>query len=91
MNCKREYSRKKLKSFYYFSVSNTVKRAGLIWFSILVFGNKVTLLNLFGTVLVVAGVFLYQRARMMEQYKRDQMIVEEKLNHGNKEKGKLLI
>eukprot|EP00111_Clytia_hemisphaerica_P000178 TCONS_00000443-protein len=80
------YSLMSLISPVTFSVSNTVKRAGLIWFSILVFGNKVTLLNLFGTVLVVAGVFLYQRARMMEQHKRDQMIVEEKLNHGNKEK-----
>lgn len=66
-----------------FSVSNTVKRAGLIWFSILVFGNKVTPLNLFGTALVVAGVFLYQRARIKEQTDRMRMISQEKLNHGN--------
>jgi len=63
-----------------------VKRAGLIWFSILVFGNKVTLTNLFGTVLVVTGVFLYQRARMKEQHKREEMIADEQLNHGNKTK-----
>ena len=53
-----------------FSVSNTVKRAVLIWFSVLVFGNKVTMLSAFGTCLVVAGVFMYQRARHIESKKR---------------------
>lgn len=64
-----------------FSVSNTVKRAGLIWFSILVFGNEVTILNAFGTLVVVAGVFLYQRARMKETSQRVRMM-EEKRHKG---------
>lgn len=64
-----------------FSVSNTVKRAGLIWFSILVFGNEVTILNAFGTLMVVAGVFLYQRARMKETSQRVRMM-EEKRHKG---------
>ena len=46
-----------------FSVSNTVKRAFLIWLSVLVFGNEVTVLSAVGTVMVTCGVFLYQRAK----------------------------
>lgn len=68
-----------------------MKRAGLIWFSILVFGNRVTPLNLFGTAMVVAGVFLYQRARIMEQATRIKMVSQEKLNHGNSAKEQHLI
>lgn len=46
-----------------FSVSNTVKRAFLIWLSVLVFGNEVTALSAVGTFMVTCGVFLYQRAK----------------------------
>ncbi|XP_002160887.1 solute carrier family 35 member E2A isoform X1 [Hydra vulgaris] len=52
-----------------FSVSNTLKRAVLIWFSVLVFGNKVTMLSALGTFLVVAGVLMYLRARHLESIK----------------------
>lgn len=45
------------------SVANTVKRAVLIWLSVLVFGNKVTFLSGLGTFVVIAGVFLYNHAR----------------------------
>lgn len=46
-----------------FSVSNTAKRALLIWLSVLVFGNEVTTLSAIGTIMVTCGVFLYQRAK----------------------------
>lgn len=46
-----------------FSVANTVKRALMIWLSILVFGNKLTFLSGLGTLIVTAGVFLYNHAR----------------------------
>lgn len=46
-----------------FSVSNTVKRAVLIWLSVLVFGNQVTALGAVGTIMVTCGVFLYQKAK----------------------------
>ncbi|KAG0431116.1 hypothetical protein HPB47_022087, partial [Ixodes persulcatus] len=44
-------------------VANTVKRALMIWLSILVFGNDVTFLSGLGTLVVTAGVFLYNHAR----------------------------
>ena len=52
------------------SVANTAKRALLIWLSILIFNNPVTLLSGVGTVIVVLGVFLYNRAREYEQHRR---------------------
>ena len=55
----------------FFSVCNTVKRAILIWLSVLVFGNPVTFLSGLGTCIVTAGVFVYNKAREYEQYKRD--------------------
>ncbi|CAD5112684.1 DgyrCDS1904 [Dimorphilus gyrociliatus] len=45
------------------SVANTVKRAFLIWLSILIFGNSVTFLSGLGTVVVTVGVLLYNKAR----------------------------
>jgi len=68
------YSLMSLISPITFSVSNTVKRAGLIWFSVLVFGNEVTILGALGTFLVVFGVFLYQRARHMESQERKDLL-----------------
>ena len=47
----------------FFSVANTTKRALLIWLSVLTFGNKVTLLSWIGTAIVIAGVFIYNKAR----------------------------
>ncbi|CAF1088810.1 unnamed protein product [Adineta ricciae] len=45
------------------SVVNTVKRGLLIWLSILIFGNPVTFLSGFGTILVIIGVILYNEGR----------------------------
>ncbi|XP_013790818.1 solute carrier family 35 member E2-like [Limulus polyphemus] len=45
------------------SVANTAKRALLIWLSVLTFGNPVTPLSALGTVVVILGVFLYNKAR----------------------------
>ncbi|XP_054440109.1 solute carrier family 35 member E2B [Pteronotus mesoamericanus] len=53
-----------------FSVASTVKHALSIWLSIIVFGNKVTSLSAVGTVLVTAGVLLYNKAK---QHQRDAM------------------
>lgn len=45
------------------SVANTVKRALLIWISVLIFHNPVTFLSGFGTLTVIFGVILYNEAR----------------------------
>ncbi|KAJ8021384.1 Solute carrier family 35 member E2 [Holothuria leucospilota] len=55
------------------SVANTAKRALLIWLSVLVFGNPVTVLSGVGTFVVVIGVFLYNRARQYENALRKEM------------------
>ncbi|CAB3373600.1 Hypothetical predicted protein [Cloeon dipterum] len=44
------------------SVANTAKRAFLIWLSVILFGNPVTMLSALGTCTVMAGVLLYNRA-----------------------------
>ena len=46
---------------------NVVKRAFMIWGSVLVFGNPVTMLGSLGTVIVFVGVLLYNQARKYEQ------------------------
>eukprot|EP01062_Namystynia_karyoxenos_P056236 TRINITY_DN47203_c0_g1_i1.p1 TRINITY_DN47203_c0_g1~~TRINITY_DN47203_c0_g1_i1.p1 ORF type:complete len:373 (+),score=140.16 TRINITY_DN47203_c0_g1_i1:109-1119(+) len=48
------------------SVANTVKRALLIWLSILFFGNPVTPKSYLGTAMVIAGVFAYNYARQQQ-------------------------
>ncbi|CAH0556638.1 unnamed protein product [Brassicogethes aeneus] len=45
------------------SVVNTAKRAFLIWLSVLMFGNAITLLSGLGTIIVIAGVFMYIKAQ----------------------------
>ena len=42
------------------SVANTGKRAFLIWTSVLLFGNEITLLSGIGTVIVIAGNSYHQ-------------------------------
>lgn len=54
-----------------YSVANTTKRACLIWLSVIVFGNPVTLLSWLGTAVVVVGVLLYGRAREVEERRRE--------------------
>jgi len=48
------------------SVANTVKRAFLIWTSVLLFGNEVTFLSGLGTGVVILGVFFYNFAMEMD-------------------------
>uniref|UniRef100_U3EU06 Solute carrier family 35 member E2 n=1 Tax=Micrurus fulvius TaxID=8637 RepID=U3EU06_MICFL len=50
-----------------FSVASTVKHALSIWLSIIVFGNQITSLSAIGTVLVIIGVMLYNRAKQHQQ------------------------
>lgn len=45
------------------SVANTVKRAFLIWISVIIFGNPVTFLSGVGTITVTIGVLLYTKAK----------------------------
>lgn len=47
-----------------------MKHALSIWLSIIVFGNRVTSLSAVGTILVMAGVLLYNKAK---QYQQDAM------------------
>eukprot|EP00579_Thalassiosira_antarctica_P023373 CAMPEP_0201987070 /NCGR_PEP_ID=MMETSP0904-20121228/91601_1 /ASSEMBLY_ACC=CAM_ASM_000553 /TAXON_ID=420261 /ORGANISM="Thalassiosira antarctica, Strain CCMP982" /LENGTH=456 /DNA_ID=CAMNT_0048541159 /DNA_START=815 /DNA_END=2186 /DNA_ORIENTATION=- len=49
------------------SVANTLKRALLVWASILYFGNPVTNSGIVGIMMVVAGVFLYNHVRRIYQ------------------------
>ena len=51
------------------SVANTLKRALLIWLSILYFGNPVTWLSALGTAVCIGGVFAYNHARRVYPYK----------------------
>uniref|UniRef100_A0A8C0CAT2 Solute carrier family 35 member E2B n=1 Tax=Balaenoptera musculus TaxID=9771 RepID=A0A8C0CAT2_BALMU len=50
-----------------FSVASTVKHALSIWLSVIVFGNRVTSLSAVGTVLVTAGVLLYNKAKQQQR------------------------
>lgn len=47
------------------SVLNTLKRALLIWLSVLWFGNAVTMWSALGTLICVAGVLCYNYARQV--------------------------
>ncbi|KAL4646108.1 solute carrier family 35 member E2B [Arapaima gigas] len=50
-----------------FSVASTVKHALSIWLSIIVFSNQVTLLSAVGTVQVIVGVMLYNKAKQAQR------------------------
>lgn len=53
------------------SVANTAKRAFLIWLSVLLFGNPVTVLSAVGTCTVILGVLLYNKAQEIDSsYRR---------------------
>ena len=49
------------------SVANTLKRALLVWASILYFHNPVTNSGIVGIIMVVSGVFLYNHVRRIHQ------------------------
>ncbi|KAK7872657.1 hypothetical protein R5R35_002652 [Gryllus longicercus] len=53
------------------SVANTAKRAFLIWLSVLMFGNPVTLLSGLGTCIVIIGVLLYNKAQEYDRLNRN--------------------
>ncbi|XP_076087232.1 solute carrier family 35 member E2A-like [Mytilus galloprovincialis] len=53
------------------SVANTVKRAFLIWISVILFGNPVTFLSGLGTVIVTIGVLLYTKAKEVDHNRRE--------------------
>lgn len=57
------------------SVANTLKRALLIWLSILYFGNPVTLMSALGTCTCISGVFAYNHARRHYPYVEDETAV----------------
>ena len=48
------------------SVANTLKRALLIWLSILYFGNPVSPMSALGTAVCIGGVFAYNYARRLD-------------------------
>ncbi|XP_077313724.1 solute carrier family 35 member E2B [Lithobates pipiens] len=50
-----------------FSVASTVKHALSIWLSIIVFGNRITSLSAIGTVLVIIGVMLFNKAKQHQR------------------------
>lgn len=49
------------------SVASTAKHALSIWLSIIIFGNEITSLSAVGTVLVTAGVLLYNKAKQCQR------------------------
>ncbi|CAF3444215.1 unnamed protein product [Rotaria sp. Silwood1] len=49
------------------SVANTIKRALLIWLSIIIFHNPVTFLSGAGTFIVIFGVIIYNEGRDVEK------------------------
>lgn len=49
------------------SVANTVKRALLIWLSILIFNNPITFFSGVGTLIVISGVIIYNEGQGPER------------------------
>ena len=56
----------KITLFINFSVANTVKRAFLIWLSVIIFSNPVTFLSGLGTTIVIVGVLCYTKAKQYD-------------------------
>lgn len=56
------------------SVANTVKRALLIWLSVILFGNPVTFLSGLGTLIVILGVLLYNKAQEIDSRKAHRLV-----------------
>ncbi|GJQ67303.1 hypothetical protein Trydic_g8203 [Trypoxylus dichotomus] len=61
------------------SVANTAKRALLIWFSVIMFDNPVTLLSGLGTIIVITGVFLYLKAQEYDDRMKSSNLVQRKV------------
>ncbi|KAG8259531.1 solute carrier family 35 member E2B-like [Homalodisca vitripennis] len=60
-----------------YSVANTTKRAFLIWLSVLMFGNDVTVLSGLGTCVVIVGVLLYNKAQQIDLQMYSKLIKKE--------------
>lgn len=58
------------------SVANTAKRAFLIWLSVLLFGNPVTMLSGLGTCTVIVGVLLYNKAQEYDKLKLNKISIQ---------------
>merc|ERR1712002_740788 len=56
------------------SVANTGKRALLIWLSVLLFGNPVTFLSGLGTLTVILGVLLYNKAQDIDSKRAPRLV-----------------
>jgi solute carrier family 35 protein E2 len=56
-------------------VANTAKRAFLIWLSVILFANEVTLLSGIGTAIVISGVLLYNKAQDYDKRSRETQII----------------
>merc|ERR1711970_407789 len=69
-----------------YSVANVTKRIAVIWVSILLLKNPVTLLNISGMVIAVLGVFFYGRVKQQELLMSSQQL--EKLNNNDTSKDK---
>ena len=50
-----------------YSVCNTLKRALLIWFSVIIFQNQVGYISAIGTFLVIFGVLFYNQAKNLDK------------------------
>ncbi|XP_060873538.1 solute carrier family 35 member E2A-like isoform X1 [Metopolophium dirhodum] len=57
-----------------YSVANTVKRAFLIWMSIILFGNSITLLSGLGTAIVIAGVVIYNKVKQYDIIRQSNIV-----------------
>lgn len=47
-------------------MANTCKRAFLIWLSVIIFGNEVTILSWIGTMMIIIGVLIFNKYRHVE-------------------------
>lgn len=47
-------------------MANTCKRAFLIWLSVIIFGNEVTILSWIGTVMIIIGVLIFNKYRHVD-------------------------
>lgn len=71
----------------HFSVASTVKHALSIWLSIIVFGNRITSLSAIGTVLVIIGVMLFNKAKQHQRETIRMMTVPANLEDAEPPKG----
>jgi solute carrier family 35, member E2 len=50
-----------------YSVCNTLKRAVLIWFSVIIFQNQVGYMSAIGTFLIISGVLFYNNSKTLDK------------------------